>query len=395
MDAEKPHAAGIMFRADDGRCLFVLRSPMTRDHPGTWCWPGGSIEPGELPREAARREAREEIGRDHEPRLGEPIDERGGFVTYRANIGWTFTPTLNEEHVAFVWARPAEAPEPLHPGVRATIDLLAPARAPLAMDTGPRKTLTPIRPSAATRTKYQKRLDAMIEEMTNSVIYWTRASYRADQPATVELAQDGVLNDAFDKLAARWLAKFDDLAPKLAEWFAQDNKNRVDRTLKTQMRNAGFTVKFTMTKAMRSAFDAVVDENIALIKSIPEKYLTDVKVDLMQSVQNGRDLGYLSNRLVKRTGITQRRAAFIARDQNNRASAVMARTRQLELGITRAKWLHSAGGKTPRPKHVAFSGQEFDLASGHDFEDGEGSILPGAVYNCRCVSVPILPKLTG
>lgn len=384
-----------MFRADDARCLFVLRSPMTKDHPGTWCWPGGSIEPGELPWEAARREAREEIGRDHDARLGDPVDERDGFITYRANAGWPFTPTLNEEHVAFVWARMDEPPEPLHPGVRATLDLLAPARAPLAMDARSGKTIPPIRPSAATRTKYQKRLGAAIDEMTRSVIYWTRASYRADQPATVELAQDGVLNDAFDKLAARWLGKFDDLAVSLAAWFAQDHKNRVDRTLKSQLRNAGFTVKFKMTSAMRAAFDAVIDENVALIKSISSQYLESVKIDLMQSVQNGRDLGYLTDRLVKRTGITQRRAARIARDQNNKASAVMARTRQLELGITQAKWLHSAGGKTPRPKHVAFSGQVFDLASGHDFEDGEGHVLPGQPINCRCVSVPVLPSFIG
>lgn len=257
------------------------------------------------------------------------------------------------------------------------------------------KTLTPIRPSAATRTRYQKRLDALIEEMASSIIYWTRAAYRSDEPATVELAQDGVLNEAFDKLAARWLGKFDDLAPKLAEWFAKDHRNRTERSLKTDLRKAGFTVKFQMTAPMRDAFNAVVDENVALIKSIAEKYLTDVKVDLMQSVQNGRDLGYLTDRLAKKTGITKRRAAFIARDQNNKATAVMARTRQLELGITQAKWLHSAGGKTPRPQHVAFSGQVFDLATGHDFGDGEGAILPGAIFNCRCVAIPILPKLMG
>lgn len=255
--------------------------------------------------------------------------------------------------------------------------------------------MAPIRPSAATRTAFQKRLDTAIQEMTRSVIYWTRAAYRSDEPATVALAQDGALNDAFDKLAARWLGKFDTLAEQLAHWFAQDHKNRVDRTLKNQLRTAGFTVRFTMTAPMRAAFNAVIDENVALIKSISSRYLESVRIDLMQSVQNGRDLGYLTERLVKKTGVTQRRAAFIARDQNNKASVVMARTRMLELGITRAKWVHSAGGKTPRPAHVKFSGQEFDLATGHDFEDGEGHVLPGQAINCRCVAVPVLPKLAG
>jgi len=116
-----------------------------------------------------------------------------------------------------------------------------------------------------------------------------------------------------------------------------------------------------------------------------------VQTDLMQSVQNGRDIEYLTKAIEKRTGITKRRAARIALDQNNKATAVMVRTRALELGVTKARWLHSAGGKTPRPEHVKFSGQTFDLAKGHDFNNGEGVVWPGTAINCRCVSVPIVP----
>ena len=40
----------------------------------------------------------------------------------------------------------------------------------------------------------------------------------------------------------------------------------------------------------------------------------------------------------------------------------------IEAGITKARWLHSAGGKTPRPEHVAFSGKTYDIATGADVE---------------------------
>jgi SPP1 gp7 family putative phage head morphogenesis protein len=108
----------------------------------------------------------------------------------------------------------------------------------------------------------------------------------------------------------------------------------------------------------------------------------------MQSVQNGRDLGTLSKGLQKQFGVSKRRAALIARDQNNKATAVIARTRQQSLGITQAKWRHSHAGKTPRPSHVHADGEVYDIAKGM-YLDGEW-VWPGTAINCRCTSQPII-----
>lgn len=259
------------------------------------------------------------------------------------------------------------------------------------------KTLAPIRPAAPARVKYERALFAEIDEMANSLVYWLRAAYRANEPATVALAQDAspvdVLQTAFDTLARRWIRKFDDMAPRLAGHFARASKSRVDRALAADLRKSGFTVKFQQSRAMRDAYAAIVDENVGLIRSIAEQHLAGVRTVLMQSVQTGRDLATLTDHIEKRTGVTRRRAAFIARDQNNKATAVMVRTRALELGVTRARWLHSAGGKEPRHEHVAFSNARgtFDLAKGHDFHNGEGVVWPGTAINCRCVALPIVP----
>lgn len=392
MQPPKPHAAGVMFVTLDGRMLFVERSGMADDYPRTWCWPGGGIDRGETAKTAARREVREEVGFDMgRLRLGAPIDRAGGFHTFRVYVREPFDPRLNNEHTAFVWAKRGEVPHPLHPGVRATLDRLTAFEGittPLvAADAAkPVKTFNPVRPAAGARTRYQKRLDAEIDEMVRSLRYWMLAAYKSDTPATVELAEDAapssVLQAAFNKLANRWQARFDALAPRLAEWFVTSAKLRVDASLQKDLRDAGVTVKFKMTRPMRDAYNAVIDENIGLIKSIAEQHLTQTRTALMQSVQNGRDLGYLAQQLEKRAGVTKRRAALIARDQNNKATAVMQRTRALELGVTRAKWVHSAGGKTPRPEHVKFSGQTYDIRKGHDFNNGEGVVWPGTAINC-------------
>jgi 8-oxo-dGTP pyrophosphatase MutT (NUDIX family) len=49
-------ASGIMFR--QGKKIFLIQ----RSDDGTWCPPGGKLEPGELAEAAARREVLEETG---------------------------------------------------------------------------------------------------------------------------------------------------------------------------------------------------------------------------------------------------------------------------------------------------------------------------------------------
>ncbi|ELV4297825.1 phage head morphogenesis protein, partial [Salmonella enterica] len=83
-----------------------------------------------------------------------------------------------------------------------------------------------------------------------------------------------------------------------------------------------------------------------------------------------------------RYGITRRRAALIARDQNNKATSVMQSARQRSVGITEGIWRHSRAGKTWRPSHVKANGKRFDLRKGM-FLDGKW-VLPGEEINCKC-----------
>lgn len=254
----------------------------------------------------------------------------------------------------------------------------------------PPKTLAPVRPNAGIRAAYQARLDAAVEEMAASVIYWLRANYRANPP---EIAQDASpareMQAAMNRLGRRWTRNFDKLSDWLARYFTDAVADRSDRALSAQLRKAGFTVKFRMTAAQNDVVQATVAENVTLIRSISAQYLTQVQGDVMRAVAAGRDLSTLTKTLEARTGITKRRAAFIARDQTAKATATLTRVRQQEIGVTKAVWLHSGGGKEPRPEHVAFSGKTYDIAKGA-FLEGKWT-WPGVEINCRCVSKAVVP----
>lgn len=327
-------AAGVAFFSS-GKVLLMNRT----DGEG-WAFPGGRLEPNESYEAAARREAFEETLHAYNG----PLDPyrmqewRGvNFATYLAVVLEEFTPQLNSEHNAFAWVTPRQALKmPLHEGVRMTLE-----------------------------AKY--------------------AALAEDAPSATK-----ALQMALAKWGSQTIARFDLMSKSIAADFAARNQRATQAAMMGQLKAAGFTVKFKPTRSSIDAYQAVAAENIGLIKSIAAKYHTDVEQQVWTSVRNGGDLHTLSVNLRKTYGVTVRRAALIARDQNAKAKAVMERVRQMEVGFRRGIWLHSHAGREPRPTHVKMDKQPYKLEKGfYDTDEGEW-VHPGQLINCRCSMRPIL-----
>ena len=245
------------------------------------------------------------------------------------------------------------------------------------------KILRPVHANVGIEVAYRKALRDLIDEMDRSIQYWLAAAWRKNEPV---LSQDEVpamgLQRALRKLTRRWQRRFDRIAEDLARYFAKSVSARSDRALEAILRKGGMSVKFKLTPAMRDVLRAAVAENVGLIKSIPQQYLRDVEGMVMRSVQTGRDLGTLSKEIRARYDVTKKRAALISRDQNNKVNAVLMRVRQLELGVKQAIWLHSGGGKVPRPTHVKMNGKRYDPARGMWDSAELKFIFPGELINC-------------
>jgi uncharacterized protein with gpF-like domain len=254
------------------------------------------------------------------------------------------------------------------------------------------KVLRPVHPNAGIAALYRRKLQNLTEEMHRSFSYRLKAAYRANAPAII--AQDAVpaaeLQAAINDLTRQWRRRFNDGAPGLAAWFAKVAWRRSDAALKKILRDAGISVEFQMSRAMRDILRATIEQNVGLIKSIPEQYLTQVTGSVMRSVTTGRDLGSLAKELQEHYGVTKRRAAFISLDQNNKASSAFNRVRQLEVGITRAIWMHSHAGKKPRPSHVKNDGKPYDVNRGWFDPHEQKWIFPGELPRCRCTSRSIV-----
>ena len=248
------------------------------------------------------------------------------------------------------------------------------------------KVLSAVRPNAGIQAEYRKKLLALLAELDRSVVYWLRASYRKNPPAmAMDESSANALEREMQRLADTWMAKVNRAGDRMAKWFAKTSGDRSDRVMRKILDEAGMTVRFKLSKRAADVLDATIAENVGLIKSIGQEHLADVQGLVMRSVAQGRDVGWLTAQIEKRYDVTTRRAALIARDQNNKATANIVMARQLDAGITKAMWLHSAGGKVPRASHVK-AGREkliYDVEKGA-FIDNEW-IYPGQLINCRCV----------
>lgn len=104
-------AAGILF-ISQGRVLLLKRSG-EGDHPREWALPGGKLEPGEDPDQAARREVFEETGYS----VSDPLTGYvpGKYMVFIKSLPEIFIPVLNDEHTEYQWCHLWDLPKPVHP----------------------------------------------------------------------------------------------------------------------------------------------------------------------------------------------------------------------------------------------------------------------------------------
>lgn len=258
------------------------------------------------------------------------------------------------------------------------------------------KALKPVMPPIAIERAYHKKLKAMLKEMDNSLYYWLRAEYRKAEP---EIVGDSAMADLRAKmkyLARYWDKKYNDEAAKLANWFASEVQKYSTRNLQQQFKQAklaelGFDLKFTYhSRKERAVFNSIVEQNVNLIKSIASEHLTKVQGVVLRGIETGHDLSRMTQDLEQGFGVTERRAAMIARDQTAKASNNLSRQRLLDYGVTKGKWMHTSAGKTYRDSHVDMDGEIYDIEEGCYDDDYGDYVQPGELVNCHCVCIPVI-----
>lgn len=262
------------------------------------------------------------------------------------------------------------------------------------------KSLRAVNYNAGNIKWYQRELLAEIREMNDDVKRQVLDIIR-DNPLAADssLAMDAnpvqLVKRALDALARKWVDRFINKAFPISDDLVKKTESAVDRGLLASARKESLTIKMQWTPAMTEKVDAIIAENVSLIRSIPEKYFTEVEGMVYRAVARGGDRKGLADEIEanfgKRHGITRRRAEGIARDQVRKSTASLSRQRQKAAGIKRGIWIHSGGSNRPRKKHVHAHGQEFDLDVGLPVGDKGQYVFPSEEGECGCTWKPVIP----
>ena len=142
--------------------------------------------------------------------------------------------------------------------------------------------------------------------------------------------------------------------------------------------------------------NAVINENLTLIKSIPHEVLKDMQVALSQGIISGNQKELIKN-LKRIKGVSKDRAVFIARDQIHKAVESFKQVQNTALGIEYYEWLtaddervSSGLGGHAQNNHRIFKYGSNEAIISHSAKRGFYYGKPGDRPNCRCIAVGVV-----
>lgn len=261
----------------------------------------------------------------------------------------------------------------------------------------------PLTPASASEIKYHARLEKLVEAMRIATERELLRLYKRDWDTigtgdaahAMDASFTAAASRLLRKLASRFTALFTERAGGLAEALAKGVSDTSAAQLGESLKqvSGGVTLKTDVVSGVvADVVKAGIRENVALIKSIPQKYFEGIQGEVMRSIQTGRGMADLQPYIEHLGQTTKKRAALIARDQTSKATTAINRARMQGLGIRKFEWLHSAGGKEPRPLHKnVLNGKVFSLDDPPVIDERTGERgLPGQLINCRCRMVPVI-----
>ncbi|MDR1039252.1 MAG: minor capsid protein [Deltaproteobacteria bacterium] len=280
------------------------------------------------------------------------------------------------------------------------------------------KRLRPIHPNAGAILGFQRALRKSVREMRadyedDVLRFWrknadefgeTPAGTRpedvlasdARRPRRMTAAQRRAFEELMEELEERWTRRWTVRAQALTTEFLDKVYRSGRAQFVAMLRENGIGVGMDLGgPGGADALERAVERAVDLIRTIPREYHSRVRDAVNEGVARGRDLAFIESELADGYGITERRAAMIARDQCNRVNSELAERSYLEAGIVEAEWMHMPASSKWRPTHEAMNGQVYKVAEGlYDADEGR-FVKPGELINCRCESCPILPPQEG
>lgn len=250
-------------------------------------------------------------------------------------------------------------------------------------------------PNASVAIRYQEKLDSLITRMVTEVHNELHRLFN-DDAAQEFFAEDASIASQSRMVTNALKKKFDGLFGVNAKWIAESFANQSDAAsskavnMSLSKLTGGLSLPTAAMKGpLADIFKATVHENVSLIKSIPQKYLSGVEQAVSRSITTGNGLKDLVPYLQKHKNITYARAKMISLDQTRKAFQNMGAERCERLGVTEAELVHVPSNH-PRKTHIEANGTIYEIKKGFYDSAVKRYVKPGELPNCKCMGRPVI-----
>jgi len=205
---------------------------------------------------------------------------------------------------------------------------------------------------------------------------------------------------AFDRADQDWASQVEAILSSLVIQFDKKKLPEEIMAMKAFENTSGFNKKqfleviksaiavdiFISEPWLQPVSNSFISQNVALIKSVPERLHLEVEGVVQRGLLQGQRVETIQAEIRSRFKVAENRAELIARDQIGKINGQLTQLRQKEVGLDRYVWRTSLD-EAVRPAHAAREGKIFywnnPPEGGHVGED----------FQCRCYAEPIASDL--
>lgn len=137
-----------------------------------------------------------------------------------------------------------------------------------------------------------------------------------------------------------------------------------------------------------------INENVELIRSIPEDTLDKMKEIVYEGFSKGKTTTRMVRDIRNAYKVSRRRAQLIARDQTAKLNGRIQQAQQQDAGITEYIWC-TTGDERVRAGHRKLNGKKIRWDDPPVVDERTGrKCHPGQDYQCRCIGRPVFNRRT-
>lgn len=217
-------------------------------------------------------------------------------------------------------------------------------------------------------------LRLVLDHVKPQLEHWERqaGTYRGDSAGS-EARQ------LFEHLSSQLFREFDNHEiAKIPAQIARDVSTYQREQLGKQIRSQLSVDVVQAEPWLQPQISDFVAQNVALIKTIPQRFFAEVEQKVQHGIAYGRRPEDIAKDIQERYRVSEFNAQRIAKDQSNKFFGRLNGIRQKSMGVDTYTWA-TAGDERVRDEHEALDG--------HVRKWGDG-LQPGEDVLCRCVGEP-------